>query len=81
MSLEDVREDEEWGCAERFKMLTCTVFIRRCRYGSLEPHSIASFVGGTAAQEVIKVITGQFVPFNNTFIYNGMNQTSMTIEL
>ncbi|XP_062442884.1 NEDD8-activating enzyme E1 regulatory subunit isoform X3 [Rhea pennata] len=52
-----------------------------CRYGAAEPHAIAAFMGGAAAQEVIKVITGQFVIFNNTYIYSGMSQTSMTFQL
>lgn len=52
-----------------------------CRYGASEPHTIASFLGGAAAQEAIKIITGQFVIFNNTFIYNGMSQTSATFQL
>lgn len=36
---------------------------------------------GAAAQEAIKLITHQFVPFNNTFIYNAMVQTSATFQL
>ncbi|XP_063266591.1 NEDD8-activating enzyme E1 regulatory subunit isoform X1 [Prinia subflava] len=52
-----------------------------CRYGAAEPHTVAAFMGGAAAQEVIKVITGQFVIFNNTFIYSGMSQTSATFQL
>uniref|UniRef100_A0A8B9H3V8 NEDD8-activating enzyme E1 regulatory subunit n=1 Tax=Astyanax mexicanus TaxID=7994 RepID=A0A8B9H3V8_ASTMX len=52
-----------------------------CRYGAAEPHTVASFLGGAAAQEAIKLITHQFVPFNNTFIYNAMSQTSATFQL
>ncbi|KAK2529913.1 hypothetical protein Q9233_006298 [Columba guinea] len=52
-----------------------------CRYGAAEPHAVAAFMGGAAAQEVIKVITGQFVIFNNTYIYSGMSQTSATFQL
>lgn len=52
-----------------------------CRCGAAEPHTVAAFLGGSAAQEVIKVITHQFVPFNNTFIYNAMAQTSATFQL
>ncbi|XP_073164043.1 NEDD8-activating enzyme E1 regulatory subunit isoform X1 [Lepidochelys kempii] len=52
-----------------------------CRYGAAEPHTIAAFLGGAAAQEVVKVITGQFVIFNNTYIYSGMSQTSATFQL
>ncbi|MBN3299437.1 ULA1 enzyme, partial [Amia calva] len=52
-----------------------------CRYGAAEPHTVASLMGGSAAQEAIKTITHQFVPFNNTFIYNAMSQTSATFQL
>uniref|UniRef100_A0A4W4FLX4 NEDD8-activating enzyme E1 regulatory subunit n=1 Tax=Electrophorus electricus TaxID=8005 RepID=A0A4W4FLX4_ELEEL len=52
-----------------------------CRYGAAEPHTVAAFMGGAAAQEAIKLITHQFVPFNNTFIYNAMAQTSATFQL
>uniref|UniRef100_A0A2K5US12 NEDD8-activating enzyme E1 regulatory subunit n=1 Tax=Macaca fascicularis TaxID=9541 RepID=A0A2K5US12_MACFA len=52
-----------------------------CRYGAAEPHTIAAFLGGAAAQEVIKIITKQFVIFNNTYIYSGMSQTSATFQL
>ncbi|XP_073515270.1 NEDD8-activating enzyme E1 regulatory subunit [Phyllobates terribilis] len=52
-----------------------------CRYGAAEPHTIASFLGGAAAQEAIKIITKQFVIFNNTFLYNAMLQTSATFQL
>ncbi|XP_065145361.1 NEDD8-activating enzyme E1 regulatory subunit [Paramisgurnus dabryanus] len=52
-----------------------------CRYGAAEPHTVAAFLGGSAAQEAIKIITHQFVPFNNTFIYNAMAQTSATFQL
>ncbi|XP_045888417.1 NEDD8-activating enzyme E1 regulatory subunit-like [Micropterus dolomieu] len=52
-----------------------------CRYGAAEPHTVAAFLGGSAAQEAIKIISHQFVPFNNTFIYNAMSQTSATLQL
>ncbi|XP_030620727.1 NEDD8-activating enzyme E1 regulatory subunit isoform X1 [Chanos chanos] len=52
-----------------------------CRYGAAEPHTVAAFLGGSAAQEAIKIITHQFVPFNNAFIYNAMSQTSTTFQL
>uniref|UniRef100_A0A672GYC1 NEDD8-activating enzyme E1 regulatory subunit n=1 Tax=Salarias fasciatus TaxID=181472 RepID=A0A672GYC1_SALFA len=52
-----------------------------CRYGASEPHTVAAFLGGSAAQEAIKIISHQFVPFNNTFIYNAMSQTSATLQL
>ena len=36
---------------------------------------------GAAAQEAVKVITHQFVPFNNTFIFNGISASSVTFNL
>ncbi|XP_031424594.1 NEDD8-activating enzyme E1 regulatory subunit [Clupea harengus] len=52
-----------------------------CRCGAAEPHTVAAFLGGSVAQEVIKVVTHQFVPLNNTFIYNAMAQTSASFQL
>ncbi|KAL3198134.1 hypothetical protein MRX96_014476 [Rhipicephalus microplus] len=52
-----------------------------CRYGAAEIHTVAAFVGGCAAQEIIKLVTGQYVPLNNTFIFNGMTTTSETFVL
>jgi amyloid beta precursor protein binding protein 1 len=69
---------QEWGLPQSVK----DEFVHEmCRYGAAELPSIAAFVGGIAAQECIKIVTGQFVPINNTYIYNGMKQTSVTHEL
>eukprot|EP00531_Pseudo-nitzschia_arenysensis_P017843 CAMPEP_0116137140 /NCGR_PEP_ID=MMETSP0329-20121206/12098_1 /TAXON_ID=697910 /ORGANISM="Pseudo-nitzschia arenysensis, Strain B593" /LENGTH=598 /DNA_ID=CAMNT_0003632053 /DNA_START=76 /DNA_END=1872 /DNA_ORIENTATION=+ len=42
------------------------------RYGNAEVHTVASVVGGVASQEAVKIITGQYIPVNNTYIYNGI---------
>ena len=52
-----------------------------CRYGGGEIHAVSAFIGGVAAQEVIKLITHQFVPLNNTLIYNGTTSTTVTVLL
>ena len=52
-----------------------------CRVGGSELHSMASIVGGCAAQEVIKLITAQFVPINNLFIYNALTSETMTLQV
>jgi len=68
----------EWGFSSTVK----DDFIQEmCRYGASELHTVSAFMGGVAAQEVIKVVTGQFVPINNTFIYNAQKQTSTTLKL
>jgi len=51
------------------------------RYGNAELHSLASFIGGIASQEVLKLMTHQFSPMDNTFIYNGLKSTSTTAAL
>jgi len=52
-----------------------------CSYGGAEIHSIAAFMGGIAAQEIIKLITGQYKPIQNTYIYNGCTQNSLVLDL
>jgi NEDD8-activating enzyme E1 regulatory subunit len=42
------------------------------RYGNAEVHSIASLIGGVASQEAVKLITGQYVPIQNCYVYNGI---------
>lgn len=49
-----------------------------CRYGGAEIHSIAAFLGGCCAHEVIKIVTKQYKPIDNTLIYDGIkSQTSV----
>jgi len=55
--------------------------VSSCHYGACEIPSVAALIGGVAAQEAVKVITGQFIPLNNTFIYNAIKQTSVSLEL
>lgn len=69
---------QEWGCGPLAKD---DYVHEMCRYGAAELHSVAAFVGGCAAQEVIKIITGQYVPLDNTFLYNAMTATSATFQL
>ncbi|XP_061197128.1 NEDD8-activating enzyme E1 regulatory subunit-like isoform X2 [Saccostrea echinata] len=68
----------EWGLTSSVK----EDYIHEiCRYGASELHTVASVIGGCAAQEVIKIITGQFIPLDNTFIYNAVKQTSISVTL
>ncbi|GIZ41660.1 hypothetical protein CKM354_000495900 [Cercospora kikuchii] len=46
------------------------------RAGGAELHNVASLTGGLIAQEVIKVITKQYVPIDNTCVFDGI--TSQT---
>lgn len=42
------------------------------RYHAAELHNVASVVGGVASQEAVKVVTGQYVPLEGTYLYNGI---------
>lgn len=53
--------------------------ILRCK--SQEMHSVASVMGGIAAQEIIKIMTRQFVPVDNTFLYNAITQTTLSLKI
>lgn len=53
-----------------------------CRYGGSEIHSVSSFMGGCVAHEAIKLITKQYKPMTNTFIYDAVNaQQTATFEM
>jgi len=55
--------------------------VEMCRYGAAEIHSVAAIVGGVGSQEIIKLLTSQFVPLNNLYVYNGLDGTSITAEV
>ncbi|GFR05999.1 NEDD8-activating enzyme E1 regulatory subunit [Trichonephila clavata] len=63
----------EWGC---FPIMKDDYVHEMCRFGAAELHSVAAFIGGCGAQEVIKLITGQYVPFNNALTYYAVSQST-----
>ncbi len=50
------------------------------RYGACELHNIAAFMGGVASQEVIKIITKQYVPVFHTLVFNGIQGSCSVIS-
>lgn len=50
------------------------------RFGGGELHSVSSVMGAMASQEVIKLLTGQYVPLGGTLIFDGINTTTTVIE-
>lgn len=59
----------EWGITAQ---ISDDLAHELCRYGGHEVHSISAYVGGCVAHELIKLITKQYKPINNTFIYNAI---------
>lgn len=55
-----------------------TEMTRSCE---VELHNIAALMGGVASQEIIKIITHQFLPLNHTYIFNGITGNAATYVL
>ncbi|KAK2000656.1 ThiF family protein [Colletotrichum falcatum] len=51
------------------------------RAGGGELHNISAVTGGMVAQETIKIITNQYVPIENTCIFDGIASRCQTIRL
>jgi len=51
------------------------------RAGGAELHNIAALAGGLVAQEVIKVVTKQYIPVDNTCLFDGINSASSVLRL
>ncbi|CAN0282438.1 unnamed protein product, partial [Phaeothamnion confervicola] len=61
----------EWGLAAP-AALSRKHAQEMARYGGAELHNVAAVVGGVASQEAVKLITKQYVPVNNTVVFNGV---------
>lgn len=51
-----------------------------CRYGGAELHATSAFMGGCVAQEVIKFITNQYQPVDETMIFNALTGSTRTFR-
>ncbi|KAJ3259839.1 NEDD8-activating enzyme E1 regulatory subunit [Boothiomyces macroporosus] len=49
--------------------------------GARELPSVAALLGGIASQEVIKLITHQYLPVDNCYIFDGVTSTSTSFKL
>jgi amyloid beta precursor protein binding protein 1 len=52
------------------------VILELCRFGGAQIHNIGAFMGGVASQEIIKLLTKQFVPLSRPLLYNGIDATT-----
>lgn len=67
----------DWGISTQ---LNDDLFHEICRYGGAEIHSISAFLGGCCAHEIIKLVTRQYKPFDNTIIYDGIKSQTITYK-
>ena len=42
------------------------------RYAGDEYHNISAIIGGIGAQEIVKLLTSQYICINHTVVYNGV---------
>ena len=50
------------------------------RYEGSQLHTIGAVLGGVASQEAIKLLTHQFKPINNTYIFKGITSEAEVYE-
>lgn len=61
------------------RMLQSAQEVARARGGEL--HNISAFTGGMVAQETIKIITKQYIPIDNTCIFDGISSRCQVLHL
>lgn len=57
------------------------VIMELARAGPAELHNISAVTGGMVAQEVIKVLTKQYVPVDNTCVFDGIRSVSQVLRI
>jgi amyloid beta precursor protein binding protein 1 len=68
----DPSEKMETESSSQPALITKNHAIEITRYGGCELHNICSVIGGIASQEAVKIITNQYEPFDNTYVFNGV---------
>ena len=53
--------------------------VARAKGGEL--HNISSLTGGMVAQEVIKIITKQYIPIDNTCVFDGITSRTQVLRI
>ena len=51
------------------------------RAGGGELHNVAALTGGMVAQELIKIVTKQYIPIDNTCVYDGIASRCQVLKL
>ena len=75
-----IQEEEFKAFGVRSKVIP-EVLQELTRFGAAQNHNVAAVIGGVAAQLCLKLIVKQFVPFNNTFVFNGIHSKANTYAM
>lgn len=57
------------------------IFAEVDRVGGRELHNVSSLTGGMVAQEAIKILTRQYVPVDNTCVFDGIKGSTLVLKL
>lgn len=80
-ALQSIGEDllRDIGLSDTLPSIDLSVLAETVRSAASEPHVTAAFMGGVASQMTLKLLLRQYVPLNNTLIWNGLFASSTTL--
>ncbi|KAK0745113.1 hypothetical protein B0T21DRAFT_359056 [Apiosordaria backusii] len=67
------------GADENERVRQTVEEVTRAEGGEL--HNVAALTGGMVAQEIIKIITKQYIPIDNTCVFDGINSRCQILRL
>ena len=67
------------GASSNERIIQVAEEVARARGGEL--HNISALMGGLASQEVIKIITKQYIPIDNTCVFDGIASRAQIFRL
>jgi amyloid beta precursor protein binding protein 1 len=67
------------GAAENRRFVQAAEEVARAKGGEL--HNISALTGGMVAQEVIKIITKQYIPIDNTCVFDGITSRTQILRI
>ena len=67
------------GASSNERLFQIAEEVARAKGGEL--HNISSLTGGMVAQEVIKIITKQYIPIDNLCIFDGITSRAQVLRI
>lgn len=67
------------GASDNQRLVEAAEEVARAKGGEL--HNISALTGGMVAQEVIKIITKQYIPIDNTCVFDGITSRAQVLRI
>ena len=67
------------GLSSNSRMVQIAEEVARAQGGEL--HNISALTGGMAAQEIIKIITKQYIPIDNICVFDGIKSRTQVFRI